>query len=451
MIEKPEPKLNNPEQEKQKIFLNEIIGGLKEKIKNSIGFLFGTEEDKKMKEFEEKLQKSQDISKAAGEFFRLLIPKSLNKPDADNKYQHIEKEEDYLKSKIDCLKSVNGLRKTMSKKAFKGIQQTFISVEEINSNNEIVGDVEEEQAQNNLGEKFIMQRRVCNFQQEGGRNTIKEAIDNSISSNEDVNYANTSTLIVKNCYTGTELDLKQLLPNEIEFCPSDLNKIEYKLNDNNELERRGIFVNLKSYSGNKHSRGAFGANSDVVLYGDLTIKGNLLRLMHEIAHAWQEAYNKDFIGAKFDNFYINVVSILETLEDFHQADCHLYDRILLKALENKGIEIDIDNFLDLGQKIDADKIKLKSISQQIFIIKTDQFHQLIKDYETEERDAWAHAIRVIRFLRKKGIDLEPSLKTLDDFKGVVDFHLGIYQNTIENMISSKRGVRFTRRQVCDER
>ncbi len=70
------------------------------------------------------------------------------------------------------------------------------------------------------------------------------------------------------------------------------------------------------------------------------------------------------------------------------------------------------------------------------MIKSEKLNELIADYEKEERDAWAHAVRALRFLRKRGIDLEPQLKTLSDFKEVIDPALGSYQRYMENRIES---------------
>lgn len=145
MIEKPESKLNKPEQEEPKISFNEIIKGLKEKITDSIGFYLRPKRIKKIKEFEENLQESEDISKAAGEFFRFLIPRSLKKLDEDNEYQHKEKKENYPQYEV-----VN------------------------DGNDEKIGDIYEEQKT----ERTLMQSRRYQFKQEDSSNIIEESVDN---------------------------------------------------------------------------------------------------------------------------------------------------------------------------------------------------------------------------------------------------------------------------------
>lgn len=124
---------------------------------------------------------------------------------------------------------------------------------------------------------------------------------------------------------------------------------------------------------------------------------------------------------------------------------------LLKRLKDEGVEIDIEKFSDNTKKVEEGEIKTKSIFGEEFIIRSDRLNQMLEGYEKGERDAWAHAIRVIRFLRKQGVDLEPQLETLDDFKDIIGSCLETYQRSVEDMIiSSERGVRFARQEIQDK-
>lgn len=308
MLEKPESKLNIPEQEKKKYSLGKIFCDLKKKIKNSIGFLFESEEDKKIREFEKKLQESQDISKAAGEFFRFLIPGSLKQPEKE--YENTEKEEDYLQTESDFLQSIKELKRKMKAKDFKEAQQVFIEKHE--SDDEVVGNTKEEKIGN-----IIEQTRIFNFKQEGGENTIKEIVNNLLDKLGEANYAAARALIVKDLKTGVKLDLSQLLPGKTELCPSDLCKFEWYIDKEEEKTKaKFISTDLESYKGTKGSEGRFSAGKGKVFYGDLTKRGGLLSLLHEVAHEWQFIYYKDSGRKNFRVFFNKIHADLSILSYF---------------------------------------------------------------------------------------------------------------------------------------
>jgi hypothetical protein len=69
-----------------------------------------------------------------------------------------------------------------------------------------------------------------------------------------------------------------------------------------------------------------------------------------------------------------------------------------------------------------------------------------KGYGQDERDAWAHALKTLRYLRRRGIDLEPGMKTLSDFQEYIGPCLDSHQKDIEKqiMMTNDTILRFNR-------
>jgi hypothetical protein len=92
----------------------------------------------------------------------------------------------------------------------------------------------------------------------------------------------------------------------------------------------------------------------------------------------------------------------------------------------------------LGLDVNSEE---KKLAMNSFVIRSNKLKPLVEDYVREERDAWAHAIRVLRFFRRQGLDLEPELKTLDDIRDVVHYALGTYQKSIESKIEPTKDIK----------
>jgi len=108
-----------------------------------------------------------------------------------------------------------------------------------------------------------------------------------------------------------------------------------------------------------------------------------------------------------------------------------------EELKDMGVEIDEKMFTEEIKTPKEGEAKIFDTTlKRSYIIKSEKLNQLVADYERQERDAWAHAIKVLKFLRKKGIDLEPQLKTLSDFKEIIYRCLDSYQKLLEKMIES---------------
>jgi hypothetical protein len=78
-------------------------------------------------------------------------------------------------------------------------------------------------------------------------------------------------------------------------------------------------------------------------------------------------------------------------------------------------------------------------------VKSKRLKGEIDSFISEERDAWAHSLRMLRFLRSRGLDVEPGLKTLEDIKKYIDPCLDSYQHSLEKMVSiGESEYRFSR-------
>ena len=72
----------------------------------------------------------------------------------------------------------------------------------------------------------------------------------------------------------------------------------------------------------------------------------------------------------------------------------------------------------------------------------------LRDYMWVERDAWAYSIKVIRLLRKRGFELEASLRNLRDVQAFIYPHLENYQASIQSHIEMGSGkIRFSSKKM----
>lgn len=394
-------------------------------------------------EYEKEVGDSKHLSEATGEYFKSLIPKSSTPPNKE--YAGKQKAKQRL---VDALfEFLKNQKQEISKVDYVEGIINIIRTEKYFEDR--IGDVSE----NEYGQTRV-QSRGFTFKQEGGANFIKEEIDNYVSPNIYGSIPSTSNLIIKNIQSGIYLDLEALLPENIDYCPGQLYNIKKQWNEQQEKPQFvRSKVDLNTYLGTKGAKENFCVYGDIY-YGDLTKKGGILSLFHEVAHSWQQAYYSK--NDSFYNFYISLLSILPDV-DFAKriSEQNLAGKLrekndssliaLFDELKELGVEIDIQEY-DSGREAKADEIKIShAINKKTYIIKSQKFNELLRDYERKERDAWAHSIKTIRFLRRNGFDPEPELKSAKDLKEYVHSCLSTHQEYAENMVTSVGGgIKFSK-------
>lgn len=419
---------DHPELEAQESkSLSEVWKGIKENISVYAGLVFRESENKELKKFEQNLDKSLDVSMASGEYLRFLIPQSLHLPRRD--YEHEQRA-----SNIDFMRQ-------WKKDSIKDLEKESISINESEA------------------QGVLFQTGNFVSKQEEGDNMIWENIGNTLT--EDANKAE-ANIIIRNKKTGIMVDFGQMLPKMFKFVPAHLNMIDRDIDPETGKDMfRKAPVDLQTYYGTKNTKGIFSClyypsnETGAVQYGDITKKGGVLGLLHEISHTWQQAYALPYARGEFEQKQKVIETHLRNMagstKDYISGDKtrEEYDKDMLpykEQLSKIGVEADESQFLyaPLTYGIEQDE-QLVSSGQGVYSIKSPELKSLMDDYAREERDAWAHAIRVLRFLRKKGIDIEPSLKSLEDIQEVIYPCLQTYQDAIRSVVARPRTTRFVRK------
>lgn len=287
-----------------------------------------------------------------------------------------------------------------------------------------------------------------NHKHEEGENIIKEEVINRIT--DEMNYA-FSNLMVKSAKSGLSLDLNQLLPKGYKFSLDETNPSS-KTKKGQEIYLKRKKYDLKNYNGMKSIKDdnfyCYSPTKEVS-YGDLTKKGGLLKLLHEISHSWQSEYHEDLAKKEYIDFYNKVKNFLNiyyqsNLHKPEMTEIHKKNNITLKKHAKKlGFEIN-DDYEDVERRLEDDEITIKIPElNKSFVVKSNKMKELIKNFQYEERNAWAHAIKLLRFFKRNGIDLEPELKSLDDIKNIVNDCLKSYQDNLDKQIEpNKKRLKF---------
>lgn len=294
-----------------------------------------------------------------------------------------------------------------------------------------------------------------------------------------------SSLLIVDPDRQDPLSLNDLLPSASwNMLPSAL---EEKRNVWNEEESKVIEIEsykpLKEYSG----AGEDGAkdfkmthpslNRDLelnewvdvkVAYGDLLKTGGLLALLHEISHAWQaEVQQKREKRKNFETAKKEVESALIrwlNLDDYIESYKSETGQVVPDEVKEKGrnqaatvlADLGVDNIEIIYENIDSISTDQHNyIILPIYLMKTNTVvHVSIKcpelirkldSYINEEREAWAHAIKILRYLREKGWDLEPNIKNLKDLEEVVHDSLSTYDIHLTQFESISTLQNFTRK------
>lgn len=418
---------------------------------------------------------TKDFSNEAGDFFKELIPQGIIRPEVTGHGRHDFTLNPLIRKEVNAFAHPNQSgafnkvpRKTLKENLNKFFEESIFRKERKPYESEL-----KESGYNGVTTQEISRAMT----QQGGQNVIYEQIKNEIHSSNSVIYPEAS-LVIQDAKSGIVLDLDALLPKGFNFKPG--------LKD----------LDLKTYSGASTSEGIFsaGITSKTVAYGNITEKGGMLSLFHEIAHAWQINYSADALKGKYAYQTLQKES-LRLMEELEDADFDLETRIKLGLVTQNNFEdakreykekvskifeelssIGTEPIVDEGRVLVAEAapvdkegvINLQSffntlpserldkwdISQErkeylkkerFYPIKNKKLEEAREAYIAEERDAWAHALRMMRFLRQKGLDIEPGFKKLADVKEHIDPCLGSYQEGLEMDIKlSPDDYRFSR-------
>jgi hypothetical protein len=357
----------------------------------------------------------------AGEYFEGLIPGSMKKP--EKKYESSKLLPSIVIFEKEKLKLAKKLNKT----------EEFNQME-----NDFQSDVYEEEK-----EDGIEQTSYNRFWKNGKRVFIEEIVKNFLKNDTNVAISN---LVITDFQSSARIDLGHLLPERHMFVPSKLLNLQKEYDEEkNKIKNKFYPVNLKEYTGAKNSEDAFYhfGNFENVYYGDIVKKGGMLALFHEIAHAWQQVYQGKYEKGDFDNFYLDSVVLLDMLEKnqlnlkdgkINQEKYNSNQKFILDTLKEKGVEIDINNFIFDGQELEKGSLILTSYDGKRYVVRCKIFADILSSYEKCERDAWAHALLMLKFLRKKGIDLEPEMKNSTDIKEYIEPCLDSYQKSTEQKV-----------------
>jgi hypothetical protein len=297
---------------------------------------------------------------------------------------------------------------------------------------------------------------------------LSETVYNYIDRDKGISHPD-ATLRVSDPETHLVVDLSDLLPNDVTFHPKD-------------LEPTGSIKDIRVYKGQQNSRGKFSSDiipqadakmlgAKTVTYGNLSEPGHMLSLMHEISHSWQDAYYNEYGKYPYIDYMDKVSAATSLYLKYAKEENHAVAQKAIHFLESMGIFLNdgsdnknanrpefILKDVPIGRpakNLDADENNTASIegNQANVRLNSDKLNNLIKDHVDQERDAWANAIRIIRFFRKKGIDLEPQLKTLKDFQGYIYTKLATYDKVIldDDKLIAPTSKKFVRKRPSDSK
>lgn len=443
--------LQNLDNEKSISTVSRFFNNVKNNITNYIKNI-ATSKDEILEEYERTLDPSIQLGKRGATLFDHSSKTGLTPTDIE--YTHTQNKGS-LDFEIDHAKKIFGiLKKSASKRKLKEFvadkKDSMFARKDLERGNY---SHESEEVEN---VKTLKQRVPI----DGTSLLICEDIASAVLKESNLTIAH---LMIADKNSGRVLDLDQLLPEGFRYVPGDMAKASRVLNHETlKYEYKFDFSDLSKYNGVQHNSGEFYASSNTVSYGNLTDKGARLILLHEIAHAWQRKHISHSGKKNYTEFSEQVTRILRHFEvfpdEFDDEDKQFIRERQKENLQDLGVEIDMDNYTYEGQDINEREYKLSSLGvdhtntdgptklkNYQFLVRSEKIKPLVEDFVREERDAWAHAIKVLRFLRKQGLDLEPELQTPEDFKNLVHNALGTYQTLIESQVDPTKHIRkFTK-------
>lgn len=188
----------------------------------------------------------------------------------------------------------------------------------------------------------------------------------------------------------------------------------------------------------------------VIRYSDLTKPGGFLSLLHEVGHSWEHEYFEDYGIGPLEDWLSQVHDRVSKYLRAERDNEVRYKHSLKLALDDLGVSFSNDENKDLERvefllkdlKISSKKEEFNKNEQSIITLQeelvdtklySERLSELMEGYVRQERVAWAHAIRVLRFLRDQGIDLEPTFKKEKDFTNFIYPCLQSYNKTVEDI------------------
>ncbi len=189
-------------------------------------------------------------------------------------------------------------------------------------------------------------------------------------------------------------------------------------------------------------------------YANLQIRGGFLRLFHEVIHCWQNQFYGLASADDFGEFCRNVVAMVKIISEntilIKQGVCDKERCKNLisgahKWLNDRGLVFNPDKNYWVCDICQECMLQISEFGQCIRVeMNDDTFtRDIIKKFEESERYAWAYGVKIILFLRNAGVDLEPQLRNLKDFKAIYEPALQTYQDGVNmNIFNPKRPLRF---------
>ena len=369
-----------------------------------------------------------DLGRAAGEIYEVLAKNSLHKP---NPVAVVMKD----MARDEWNKSATG--KNHLARALRGNKEKITGL--------LLGKKQEriEEAPEYIEEvtdSIIFETLNKNSVQEGSQNIISEHISNVISTKI---AGCTAGLKFHDKKSGKTIELDKMLPARVYFVPGINYKKDDEITDEIEEDEANFkeYYRLNKYHGTQDNADTFVCTKDRVVYGDLTAPGGMLSLLHEITHSWQQEYHQVGSRSIFDDRMMSALGMLGAIENMSVET----GQDFAEMMEQYGRTSAGDKImLDVNQSLAEDEFR---VSQSVFsgytsdkekaIVKSEDLAEKLNTYIHEEREAWAHAIRVLRYLRKKGVDLEPQLKMGDDINKYTHKCLETYQKSLESMVEGK--------------
>jgi hypothetical protein len=289
-----------------------------------------------------------------------------------------------------------------------------------------------------------------------GRFILEEAVENFLGEKRSLPQ---SRLAVVEVETGRTLDLNRFLPVGCSFSPSQLLKVKVEFDRQQRRLKSEFFpVSLKTYRG-ATVEGDFYFNREVgrIAYGNLEAAGSLLILLHEIVHSWQFAFQGKTAENDFSKLYTFLSHHLNKLgarmeehkrQTISDENLSCFIGRARDKLGERGIDLDTDSIVNKGQLPSDKSLTFTARSGQKFFFKSHTFVEALKNYMWVERDAWAYSIKIIRLLRKRGFELEASLRNLRDVQAFIYPHLENYQASIQSHIElGSEKIRFSAKRM----
>lgn len=424
-------------------------------------FLVRIWEDKYVERFQAIVDKSLNAGQAAGQLFDALARGRLNPSPKNDQPAVTSYWREESRQRLEAFKTV----------------RPYLSKSERLRSADLLGIVRfneypPERFEEQKADGSLAQALVNNFHTADGVNLIQEDVTNLIFPDQpdQPGYnSSESELYVHNPASGQTLDCRLLLPENFRFLPFRMLR-EFKLENNSgdqTAKPRLTFKkkDLHDYTGAETSDGEFLMYplEEAVVYGNLAKPGARLSLLHEIAHAWHEKYRDGHAKSNFIKFYDELNRGAADI-NFSISGIKVAAPMIEWATEGNKPEIrqeaqramaEYQAYRDRGQAVlknlsvtlvepseatgESESSALEfelPIAMNTLKIRSDRLPSLIGGYVASERDAWAHALRVLRFLRAQGIDLEPGLQSPEDITEYIHHCLATYQADLDSRLKT---------------